>query len=170
MVATGIEQLRTKRIVGDEDRPPTADELKQMREIVDDAMSDGALGVSTSLIYAPAFYAKTDELIELAKVASAKGGAYATHMRNESDHENAAIDEALRIGKEANIPVEIFHLKVAGKQNWGKMKDIVATYAKNWSKGGSLERVGLVPFGGADATAAAQQATELKPLDPSGLK
>jgi dihydroorotase/N-acyl-D-amino-acid deacylase len=120
--ATQVRQV----VIGDEDRPPTADELKQMREIVDDAMSDGALGVSTSLIYAPAFYAKTDELIELAKVASAKGGAYATHMRNESDHENAAIDEALRIGKEANIPVEIFHLKVAGKQNWGKMKDIVA--------------------------------------------
>ena len=120
--ATQVRQV----VIGDEDRPPTADELKQMREMVDDAMSDGALGLSTSLIYAPAFYAKTDELIELAKVAAAKGGAYATHMRNESDHENAAIDEALRIGKEANIPVEIFHLKVAGKQNWGKMKDIVA--------------------------------------------
>lgn len=120
--ATQVRQV----VIGDEDRPPTSDELKQMREMVDDAMSDGALGISTSLIYAPAFYAKTDELIELAKVASAKGGAYATHMRNESDHENAAIDEALRIGKEANIPVEIFHLKVAGKQNWGKMKDIVA--------------------------------------------
>jgi N-acyl-D-amino-acid deacylase len=120
--ATQVRQV----VIGDEDRPPTADELKQMREMVDDAMSDGALGISTSLIYAPAFYAKTDELIELAKVASAKGGAYATHMRNESDHENAAIDEALRIGKEANIPVEIFHLKVAGKQNWGKMKDVVA--------------------------------------------
>jgi dihydroorotase/N-acyl-D-amino-acid deacylase len=120
--ATQVRQV----VIGDDDRPPTAEELKQMREIVDDAMSDGALGVSTSLIYAPAFYAKTDELIELAKVASAKGGMYATHMRNESDHENAAIDEALRIGKEANIPVEIFHLKVAGKQNWGKMKEIVA--------------------------------------------
>jgi dihydroorotase/N-acyl-D-amino-acid deacylase len=121
----GATQVR-QMVIGDDDRPPTADELKQMREMVDDAMSDGALGISTSLIYAPAFYAKTDELIELAKVAAAKGGAYATHMRNESDHENAAIDEALRIGKEANIPVEIFHLKVAGKQNWGKMKDVVA--------------------------------------------
>jgi len=120
--ATQVRQI----VIGDDDRPPTVEELKQMREIVDDAMSDGALGVSTSLIYAPAFYAKTDELIELAKVAAAKGGTYATHMRNESDHENAAIDEALRIGKEANIPVEIFHLKIAGKQNWGTMKDIVA--------------------------------------------
>jgi dihydroorotase/N-acyl-D-amino-acid deacylase len=120
--ATQVRQV----VIGDEDRPPTADELKLMREIVDDAMSDGALGISSSLIYAPAFYAKTEELIELAKVASAKGGAYATHMRNESDHENAAIDEALRIGKEANIPVEIFHLKVAGKQNWGKMKEVAA--------------------------------------------
>lgn len=120
--ATQVRQV----VIGDDDRPPTPDELKLMKEMVDDAMSDGAVGVSTSLIYAPAFYAKTEELIELAKVASAKGGVYASHMRNESDHEMAAIDEALRIGKEANIPVEIFHIKVAGKQNWGKMKDVVA--------------------------------------------
>jgi dihydroorotase/N-acyl-D-amino-acid deacylase len=120
--ATQVRQV----VIGDDDRPPTADELKQMKEMVDDAMSDGAIGLSTSLIYAPAFYAKTEELIELAKVASQKGGVYASHMRNESDHEMAAIDEALRIGKEANIPVEIFHIKVAGKQNWGKMKDVVA--------------------------------------------
>ena len=120
--ATQVRQV----VIGDDDRPPTADELKQMKEMVDDAMYDGALGVSTSLIYAPAFYAKTEEIIELAKTASARGGVYASHMRNESDHEMAAIDEALRIGKEANIPVEIFHLKVAGQQNWGKMKDVVA--------------------------------------------
>ena len=120
--ATQVRQV----VIGDDDRPPTADELKQMKEMVDDAMYDGALGVSTSLIYAPAFYAKTEEIIELAKTASARGGVYASHMRNESDHEMAAIDEALRIGKEANIPVEIFHLKVAGQQNWGKMKEVVA--------------------------------------------
>lgn len=120
--ATQVRQV----VIGDDDRPPTADELKQMQEMVDDAMYDGALGVSTSLIYAPAFYAKTDELIALAKTAAARGGVYASHMRNESDREMAAIDEALRIGKEANIPVEIFHLKVAGRQNWGKMKEVVA--------------------------------------------
>jgi N-acyl-D-amino-acid deacylase len=120
--ATQVRQV----VIGDDDRPPTPDELKLMKEMVDDAMSDGAVGVSSSLIYAPAFYAKTEELIELAKVASAKGGVYASHMRNESDHEMAAIEEAMRIGKEANIPVEIFHIKVAGKQNWGKMKDVIA--------------------------------------------
>ena len=121
----GATQVR-QMVIGDDDRPPTPDELKQMEEMVDDAMYDGALGVSTSLIYAPAFYAKTEELIELAKVAAKRGGVYATHMRNESDHEMTAIDEAVRIGKEANIPVEIFHLKIAGKQNWGKMTDVVA--------------------------------------------
>jgi dihydroorotase/N-acyl-D-amino-acid deacylase len=121
----GATQVR-QMVIGDDDRAPTPDELKQMQEMVDDAMYDGAVGLSTSLIYAPAFYAKTEEIIELAKVAAKRGGVYASHIRNESDHEMAAIDEALRIGKEANIPVEIFHIKVAGKQNWGRMKDVVA--------------------------------------------
>jgi dihydroorotase/N-acyl-D-amino-acid deacylase len=89
-------------------------------------MDDGAMGVSTALIYAPGSYAKTDELIALAKAAAAKGGIYATHMRNEGDAETDALNEAFRIGREANIPVEIFHLKVSGKQNWGNMNKVVA--------------------------------------------
>ena len=97
-----------------------------MKELVRQAMHDGAVGVSTSLEYAPAPYAKTEELIALASEASKFGGIYATHMRNESDAVLPAIDEALRIGREGHIPVEIWHLKVAGKANWGRMPEVVA--------------------------------------------
>jgi N-acyl-D-aspartate/D-glutamate deacylase len=121
----GATQVR-QYVLRDENRPPTATELDEMRKLVAQAMEEGAVGLSTSLVYAPAFYAKTEELIELAKVASRYGGVYATHMRNESNSIMPALDEALRIGSEANIPVEIFHLKMAGKPNWGKMRDVVA--------------------------------------------
>ncbi len=89
-------------------------------------MQDGAVGVSTALQYAPAPYAKTEELIALASVAAKYGGIYATHMRSEGDAVLESIDEATRIGREAHIPVEIWHLKAAGKANWGKMPQIVA--------------------------------------------
>ena len=121
----GAAQVR-HMVIGTADRAPTADELKQMEIMVDDAMSDGAMGLSTALIYSPGSYAKTDELIALAKVAAKKGGIYATHMRNESDSEMDALNEAFQIGREAGIPVEIFHLKCAGKQNWGKMPQVIA--------------------------------------------
>ena len=121
----GAGQVR-KKVLGRVNRAPTANELRDMEEYVGDAMSDGAMGLSTALIYAPSNYAGTDELIDLAKIASKYGGIYATHMRNEGDNENAALDEAFRIGREANIPVEIFHLKVSGKQNWGKMPQVIA--------------------------------------------
>jgi N-acyl-D-aspartate/D-glutamate deacylase len=90
-------------------------------------MKDGALGISSALIYPPNIYAKTDELIALAKVASKYGGLYATHMRSEGASESAALAEAIRIGREANLPVEVFHLKVSGKPRWGNMKQVVAT-------------------------------------------
>ena len=83
-------------------------------------MSDGAMGVSSALIYAPGSYAKTEELIALAKVAAAKGGVYASHIRNEGDSEFDALNEAFRIGREANIPVQIFHLKVSGQAELGQ--------------------------------------------------
>ena len=121
----GAAQVR-HMVIGTTDRAPTADELKQMEIMVDDAMSDGAMGLSSALIYSPGSYAKTDELIALAKVAAKKGGIYATHMRNESDAEVDALNEAFQIGREAGIPVEIFHLKCAGKQNWGKMPQVIA--------------------------------------------
>jgi N-acyl-D-amino-acid deacylase len=106
-----------------------------MKGLVRDAMHDGAVGVSTSLEYAPAPYAKTDELIALAGEASKFGGVYATHMRNESNSVLQAIDEALRIGREAHIPVEIWHLKVAGKQNWGRMPEVVAKISSARAQG-----------------------------------
>jgi N-acyl-D-aspartate/D-glutamate deacylase len=97
-----------------------------MKALVEQAMREGAFGVSTALIYPPGHYAKTDELIALAKVVSQYGGIYASHMRSEGQSEVAAIDEALRIGREAHVPVEIFHLKVIGKPRWGTMPQIVA--------------------------------------------
>jgi N-acyl-D-amino-acid deacylase len=121
----GATQVR-RMVLGDEDKAPSVEQLEQMKGLVRDAMRDGAVGVSTSLEYAPAPYAKTEELIALAGEASKFGGIYATHMRNESDSVLQGIDEALRIGREAHIPVEIWHLKVAGKQNWGRMPEVVA--------------------------------------------
>jgi N-acyl-D-amino-acid deacylase len=121
----GATQVR-RMVLGEENRQPTPEQLEQMKALVREAMHDGAVGVSTSLIYAPAPYAKTEELIALAKEASRFGGIYATHMRNESDAVIPAIDEALRIGREANIPVEIWHIKVVGKQNWGRMAEVAA--------------------------------------------
>jgi N-acyl-D-amino-acid deacylase len=112
----GATQVR-RMVLGDADVQPSPAQLDQMKTLVQDAMHDGAVGVSTSLEYAPAPYAKTDELIALASEASKFGGIYATHMRNESDAVLPAIDEALRIGLEAHIPVEIWHIKVAGKAN-----------------------------------------------------
>ena len=120
----GATQVR-RLVLGDEDKPPTPAQLEQMKSLVRQAMQDGAVGLSTSLEYAPAPYAKTEELIALASEASKFGGIYATHMRNESDSVLTAIDEALRIGREAHIPVEIWHIKVAGKHNWGRMPEVV---------------------------------------------
>lgn len=122
----GSAQVR-EAVIGDDDRAPTPAELEQMESLVDQAMKDGALGVSSALIYPPNIYAKTDELIALAKVASKYGGLYATHMRSEGASEMQALDEAIRIGREANLPVEVFHLKVSGKSRWGNMKKVVAT-------------------------------------------
>jgi dihydroorotase/N-acyl-D-amino-acid deacylase len=126
-LASYVGATSVRRIVlGDGDVQPTPAQLGQMQDLVREAMRDGAVGVSTALQYAPAPYAKTDELIALASVAAQYGGIYATHMRSEGDAEPAAIDEAIRIGREAHIPVEIWHLKAAGKANWGKMPQIVA--------------------------------------------
>ena len=121
----GATQVR-RMVLGDDNRQPTSAQLDQMKDLVRQAMQDGAVGVSTSLEYAPAPYAKTDELIALAGAAAKFGGVYATHMRNESDAILPAIDEALRIGTEAHIPVEIWHIKVAGKENWGRMPEVIA--------------------------------------------
>ena len=130
----GATQVR-RMIVGDDNRAPTPAELERMKALVREAMLQGAVGVSTSLQYAPAPYASTDELIALASEAAKFGGIYATHMRNESDTVLNAIDEAARIGREAQIPVEIWHLKAAGKNNWGRMPEIVARIEQARSQG-----------------------------------
>jgi dihydroorotase/N-acyl-D-amino-acid deacylase len=130
----GATQVR-RMVLGDADVQPSPEQLDKMKALVRDAMRDGAVGVSTSLEYAPAPYAKTAELIALASEASKFGGIYATHMRNESDSVLEAIDEAVRIGREAHIPVEIWHFKVAGKENWGRMADSVARVNKARAEG-----------------------------------
>jgi dihydroorotase/N-acyl-D-amino-acid deacylase len=112
-------------VLGDDNRPPSPAELGRMKALVRDAMQDGAVGISTALQYAPAPYAKTEELIALAGEAAKFGGIYASHIRNEGDGILRALDEAFHIGREAHIPVEIWHLKAAGKSNWGRMPEIV---------------------------------------------
>jgi N-acyl-D-amino-acid deacylase len=121
----GATQVR-RTVLGDADVQPTSAQLVRMKALVREAMQQGAVGVSTSLQYAPAPYAKTDELIALAQEAAKYGGIYATHMRSEGDAVLDALDEAIRIGRDAKIPVEIWHIKAAGKKNFGRMKDIVA--------------------------------------------
>jgi len=120
----GAAQVR-QAVLGEVDRAPTPAELEKMKALVGEAMRQGAFGISTALIYPPRHYAKTEELIELAKVAAQYGGIYATHMRSEGQSETSAVDEALRIGREGHLPVEIFHLKVIGQPRWGSMPKIV---------------------------------------------
>jgi dihydroorotase/N-acyl-D-amino-acid deacylase len=121
----GATQVR-RMVLGDDNKQPTPEQLEQMKALVRDAMKDGTVGVSTALEYAPAPYAKTEELIALAAEGGKFGGIYSTHMRDESNSILEAIDEALRIGREAHVPVEIWHIKVAGKNNWGRMPVVVA--------------------------------------------
>jgi N-acyl-D-amino-acid deacylase len=133
----GATQVR-RMVLGDADVQPTAEQLEKMKALVRDAMHEGAVGVSTSLEYAPAPYAKTEEIIALAGEASKFGGIYATHMRSESDNILASIDESLRIGREAHIPVEIWHIKVAGKNNWGRMPGVIAKINQARAQGADI--------------------------------
>jgi len=134
----GATQVR-RMVLGDADVQPTPEQLEKMKALVREAMRDGAVGVSTSLMYAPAPYAKTEEIIALASEASKFGGIYATHIRNESDSVLESIDEAVRIGREAHIPVEIWHFKVAGKSNWGRMPELIARVNKARAEGVDVE-------------------------------
>src|SRR2546428_1050954 len=112
-------------VIGNINRPPAADEMRQMEAIVDQAMRDGAIGVSTSLIYLPAMYSTTEEIINLARVAAKYGGVYFSHIRDESEHIDSALDEAFRIGREAKIPINVWHMKVSRPANWGRMPHVV---------------------------------------------
>src|SRR5437763_3626754 len=133
----GATQVR-RMMLGDDDKQPTPEQLEQMKQLVRKGMRDGAVGVSTSLEYAPAPYAKTEEIIALASEAAKFGGVYATHMRSESDDVLGSIDESLRIGREAHIPVEIWHIKVAGKHNWGRMPEVVAKINQARAQGADI--------------------------------
>ena len=123
--AGGVRSL----VIGEDNRAPTPAELDAMKKAVAQAMEEGALGLSTSLIYVPDQFASTEEIIALAKVAAAHGGSYITHQRDEGDDNggglDASMDEVFRIAREANIPAEIYHLKASGKRNWGRMKDLL---------------------------------------------
>ena len=121
----GATTLRVHEL-GYADRPPTPDELTRMQELVRQAMQEGAMGVGSSLIYAPAFYAKTPELVALMKAASPFGGMYISHMRSEGNRLLQAVDELITIARESNAPAEIYHLKAAGAANWGKMDSVIA--------------------------------------------
>ena len=112
-------------VIGDINRAPTMAEMQQMEAIVDQAMRDGAIGLSTSLIYVPAMYSTSEELVNLARVAAKYGGVYFSHIRDEGDRIDSALDEAFRIGREAKIPVNVWHLKIGGRPNWGRMPQIL---------------------------------------------
>jgi len=112
-------------VIGLEDKPPTPAQLDEMRELVRREMEAGALGITTALIYPPAFFAKTEELIELCKVAAKYQGKYTTHMRSEGNQLIEGVQETMRIGREAGLPVEIYHLKASGEANWPKMDQVI---------------------------------------------
>ena len=124
-----------KAAMGAANRDPSEAELQKMESIVEQAMKDGAVGLSTGLIYIPGTYSKTPEVVRLAKVAAKYNGVYASHMRNEGDSVTQAIEEAITIGREANIPVEISHFKLSGQQNWGRSKETVPMIIKAREEG-----------------------------------
>lgn len=117
-------------VIGLEDKKPTPEQMERMRELVRREMEAGALGIGSSLIYAPAFYASTEELIELCKVAAQYKGKYISHMRSEGNRLVEAVEELIRISREAGLPAEIYHLKAAGQSNWGKMDKVIAMVEK----------------------------------------
>ncbi|PYQ19716.1 MAG: dihydroorotase [Acidobacteria bacterium] len=119
--AGGVRNL----VIGKDNRPPTAAELRAMEAAVAEAMEQGALGLSTSLIYVPDNFASTEEIIALAKVAARYGGTYITHQRDEGDGIDKSLDEVFRIAREAHIPTQIYHLKTSGKPNWGRMPAVL---------------------------------------------
>ncbi|MEK7833860.1 MAG: D-aminoacylase, partial [Acidobacteriota bacterium] len=124
-----------EHVIGLEDKKATPEQLRQMRELVRREMEAGALGIGSSLIYAPAFYAPTEELIELCKVAASYKGKYISHMRSEGNRFIEGIEELIRIAREAKIPAEIYHLKAAGKSNWAKMDAAIALIEKARKQG-----------------------------------
>jgi N-acyl-D-amino-acid deacylase len=124
-----------KAVMGSANRDPSEDEMKKMEGIVEQAMKDGAVGLSTGLIYIPGTYSKTEEVVRLAKVASKYNGVYASHIRDEGDSVTQAIEEAMHIGREAKMPVEISHFKLSGQQNWGRSRETIPMISKAREEG-----------------------------------
>jgi N-acyl-D-amino-acid deacylase len=124
-----------RKVIGLDDRPPTPEELKQMEDVVEQAMKDGAVGLSTGLIYVPGTYAKTDEIVDLAKVVSRYGGLYATHMRSEEGKVAEAIKESIQVGEQAGLPVEISHFKISSKRLWGQSPMTIGLVREARAKG-----------------------------------
>ena len=142
-------------VIGLDDKPPTPEQLDKMRELVRREMEAGALGITTALIYPPAFFAKTDELIELCKVAAKYKGKYAAHMRSEGNQLIEAIQETIRISREAGLPAEIYHLKAAGQSNWPKMERAIAMIEEARRKGLKITAdMYMYPAGGTGLDAA----------------
>jgi N-acyl-D-amino-acid deacylase len=133
-VLIGHNDVR-KAVIGKANRDPSSEELEEMKTIVEQAMKDGAIGLSTGLIYIPGTYTKTPEIIELAKISAKYQGIYATHMRSESDKVKEAIKEALTVGKEADLPLQISHFKIGGQQNWGQSDQTLAMLKQARSEG-----------------------------------
>ena len=134
-VLIGHNTVREKVMGGSFDRPPTADELEKMKQLVDKAMDDGAVGLSTGLIYLPGVFSKTDEIVELAKVISPHDGIYASHMRHEDSQIFGALDEVFRVAREAHVRAEVSHIKLSGEKSWGKADDVLAYIAKARAEG-----------------------------------
>jgi N-acyl-D-amino-acid deacylase len=132
-------------VIGEDNRAPSPAELDSMKALVRQAMEEGALGVGSSLIYPPAFFAKTEELIELCKVASTYGGSYISHMRNEGNQLYEALEELIRIAKEANLPAEVYHIKAGGKDNWYKMDSVIRRIERARHEGLAI-RADMYPY------------------------
>ena len=122
-------------VIGDVNRDPTMEEMRQMEAIIDQGMREGALGLSTSLIYVPSMWTKTEELVNLARVAAKYGGVYFSHIRDEGAGIQGALDEVFRIGREAQIPVNVWHVKAAGRVNWGRMPEILSRIEQGRAEG-----------------------------------
>ena len=134
-----------ENVIGFDDQPPTPEQLDQMRELVRQEMEAGALGIGSSLIYPPAFYAQTGELIELCKVAAQYRGKYTSHIRSEGNQLLEAFDELLRISREAHVPAELYHIKALGQKNWGKMDTLLARIEAARKEGQPI-RVNMYPY------------------------
>ena len=131
----GHNTVRSKAMGGDHDRPPTAEEMERMKSLVDQAMKDGAVGLSTGLIYLPGVFSRTDEIVELAKAIAPYGGIYASHMRHEDSRIFEALDEVIRVAREAGVRAEVSHIKLAGERSWGQADKVLAYLEKARAEG-----------------------------------